>query len=117
MNILIAGVNGNIGSELYSSLKDKFTKLDLTDNDQVVNFTKKFNDIDVLIFLVGLAHSKGKGSEYLDFQKVNYDTLVNLLSSFKKNKSTPSQIIFASTISVYGEKLDQTIYKENFVAM
>ena len=65
--------------------------------------------------MVGLAHSKGKGSEYLDFQKVNYDTLVNLLSSFKKNKNIPSRIIFASTISVYGEKLDQTIYKDNFV--
>ena len=32
MNILIAGVNGNIGSELYSSLKDKFTILSISFN-------------------------------------------------------------------------------------
>ena len=131
MNILIAGVNGNIGSELYSSLKDKFTilsmsfnqsnikknftKLDLTNNYQVLDFTKKNKNIDILIFLVGLAHSKGKKKEQIDFKKINYDTLVNLLSSFKRNKSIPSKIIFASTISIYGERLDQNIYKENLV--
>jgi nucleoside-diphosphate-sugar epimerase len=131
MKILIAGVNGNIGSELYrtfkkkfkiistsfnhGNIKNKFIKLDLTDSYQVLNFTKGCNNIDVLIFLVGLAHSKGRKKEYIDFKKVNYDTLVNLLSSFKKNKNIPSQIIFASTISVYGEKLDQIIYKENLV--
>jgi nucleoside-diphosphate-sugar epimerase len=129
MNILIAGVNGNIGLELYNNLKDKFriistsfnqgnikknfTKLDLTDKEEVLNFTTNNNNIDILIFLVGLAHSKGKKKEFKDFEKINHDTLVNLLSSFKKNNCIPSQIIFASTISIYGERFDQDIYEEN----
>ena len=41
MNILITGVNGNIGSELYSSLKDKFTILSMSFNQG--NMKKNLN--------------------------------------------------------------------------
>ena len=75
----------------------------------------KCNVFDVLIFLVGLAHSKGKKKDLSKFREINYQTLYNLLSSLSKNNKTPRKIIFASTISVYGEKYHQNIYSEALV--
>jgi len=72
----------------------------------------KCNHFDILIFLVGLAHTKGKGKDLPEFKKVNYQTLVNLLSVLKTVGKTPVKIVFASTISVYGEQYDQSTYNE-----
>ena len=63
---------------------------------------------------MGLAHAKGKGKDLPEFKKVNYQTLVNLLSALAENNKVPDKIIFASTISVYGEKYHQRIYDEEF---
>jgi len=130
MKILLTGANGNIGSMLYSKLKKKLSitsidynqnsnenviKLDLTDIDQVNRYAKNCNHFDVLIFLVGLAHEKGKGKNLPEFKKVNYQTLANLLSALDENNKVPNKIIFASTISVYGEKYHQSIYSEDLV--
>jgi nucleoside-diphosphate-sugar epimerase len=60
-----------------------------------------------------LAHKKGKGKEYDEFRLINKQTLINLLSKLDKNNQLPEKIIFASTISVYGEKIDQNIYYED----
>ena len=65
-----------------------------------------------LIFLVGLAHKKGKNQELDEFRRVNKQTLVNLLSSLEEQGKLPDKIIFSSTISVYGEKINQNIYNE-----
>ncbi|MBT4660664.1 MAG: SDR family oxidoreductase, partial [Candidatus Marinimicrobia bacterium] len=43
----------------------------------------------------------------------NKRILVNLLTSLKEKNKVPSKIIFASTISVYGEKINQNYYNEN----
>jgi len=71
--------------------------------------------VDVLIFLVGLAHKKGNGAEYNLFEKTNYQTLVNLLEALKSQNKLPSKIIFASTISVYGERYNENGYIESLV--
>jgi len=68
---------------------------------------------NALIFLVGLAHKKGKGQEFDEFRRINKQTLVNLLSALEVQGKLPNKIIFASTISVYGEKLNQNIYNED----
>ena len=128
-NILLAGANGMIGSFLYNmfntnytitaldysteSIEENFFPLDLTQEEDVENFAKKFSKYDALIFLVGLAHKKGKGKELDEFRRVNKQTLVNLLSSLNEVNKLPQKIIFASTISVYGEKMNQNIYNED----
>ena len=88
----------------------KFNKLDLTDIVQVKRYAEMSDKFDVLIFLVGLAHAKGKGKDLLAFKKINYQTLVNLLSALENNNKIPHKIIFSSTISIYGEKYHQSIF-------
>ena len=131
MDILLAGVNGHIGSLLHSKLKQKysitsvdssngkikehFTKIDLSDMDHVQQYARDCIQFDVLIFLVGLAHAKGKGKDLYEFARINCQTLVNLLSALEDNNKIPHKIIFASTISVYGERYEIQYYNEEAV--
>lgn len=119
MNVLIAGNTGIIGSYLCS--KETFANasiinssiVDLSSKNQTYEFAKTYKKIDVLIYLVGLAHSKGRKKNYDIFEMINYNTLRNLLDAFKNFDKTPNKIVFASTISVYGERLKNNIYNES----
>ncbi len=127
--ILIAGASGKIGSYLLNQLnqnysvkalgrslnnntKDKFS-VNLLIEEDVFSFVNNYEGCDVLIFLVGLAHKKGEKSDINEFRLFNKQTLVNLLSAFTKFKKTPKKIIFSSTISVYGQSLNDYSFKEN----
>ena len=128
-NILLAGANGFIGTFLYNSfnkansitaldyskglIEDNFSSIDLTQEEDVEIFADKSPKCDALIFLVGLAHKKGKGQELDEFRRINKQTLINLLSKLDKKNKLPEKIIFASTISVYGEKINNNIYSED----
>lgn len=127
-NILIAGSDGYIGQNTYKYLSQKYQVStvgfydksqnssfsgDLIDRVFVEAVVKKCPAPDVLVFLVGLAHRKGKGAEVNLFERVNYLTLVNLLNGLEKANKLPSKIIFSSTISVYGERKDIYYYDEN----
>ena len=127
--ILLAGANGNIGSFIFEKLNkeyaitrvdytqrilgDNYFSLDLTNELEVSTFSKSSPKHNALIFLVGLAHKKGKGQEFDEFRRINKQTLVNLLSALEVQGKLPNKIIFASTISVYGEKMNQNIYNED----
>ena len=127
-SVLIAGANGIIGRYLFKSLsknypmfgisktknisEDLICHVDLTKKSEVRSFLQTNLQIDVLIFLVGLAHSKGKKKEYKSFDSVNYKTLENFLKILKEKNKLPKKIIFSSTISVYGESLMKEKYDE-----
>ena len=127
--ILLAGANGNIGSFIFEKLNKEYAitrldytqgilgnnyfSLDLTNELEVSTFSKSSPKHNALIFLVGLAHKKGKGQEFDEFRRINKQTLVNLLSALEVQGKLPNKIIFASTISVYGEKYAQDIYMED----
>ena len=112
MKILLAGGKGFIGSYLYTHLgqgvsiisidyskgqsEKNYTQLDLTDINQVEDFAYNCGHFDVLIFLVGLAHAKGSGKNLTEFKKVNYQTLVNLLSAIESNNKILDKIIIYS---------------------
>jgi len=125
--VLLTGANGNIGFYLFNRLKqdyhiapvtgskssnNEFIPLDLCNVESVVDFINDQPQFENLIFLVGLAHKKGKDID--EFRKINTQTLINLLSTLKEFGKLPTKIIFASTISVYGEKANQTTYPEDF---
>ena len=110
--ILIAGVSGYVGSFLFEKLHNEyditglknsrdsthtdFFSLALTDKADVENFAEKSPKFDVLFFLVGLAHKKGKGKELDEFRRINKQTLVNLLSKLDEKNKLPEKIIFAT---------------------
>ena len=129
MRILILGSTGIIGTFLLNFLKhsrggnstnhsikgagkEDFSLLNIND---IKEFISKEPTFDILIFLVGLAHAKGKGKDLPDFKKINFQTLSNLCSALEDNKKAPDKIIFSSTISVYGEKYHQSIYSEDSI--
>jgi len=126
-NIMVVGANGIIGSCLVnhfenhaelsmvgygngSGLLNYFG--DLIQESVSIYIAEKCSNPEILIFLVGLAHAKGKGRDLPEFEKVNYKTLVNLLTALNAVGKTPDKIIFASTVSVYGERYSQNRYNE-----
>lgn len=117
--ILVAGGSGIIGSFLKQTFgTENFTffnsqDCNLISNDSIKFFFTHSVQFDILIYLVGLAHRKGKNSDLKEFNNINYHTLVKLLSYLSKNNKVPDKIIFASTISVYGEEYNQSIYTED----
>ena len=127
--ILLVGASGIIGSYLNKNLSEDFSiqtivssrctelkydfAVDLTNKQELEKVILKVEPFSILIFLVGLAHSKGKKKDYLEFYENNYMTLKNLLDLLENNNSIPDKILYASSISVYGEKIDKSIYLEN----
>jgi len=128
MRVFIAGADGFIGNYLFNSfdplhrvnasgyynnnLKNCYFG-DLSNKNTSINIVRKIAQPDVLIFLVGLAHKKGKNADYSLFEDVNYNTLMNLLNAFQNDDKLPEKIIFASTVSVYGERKNISIYNES----
>ena len=101
MKILLAGGEGYIGSHLYSQLEEIASvtsidfddgpsekdciNLDLTDINQVKDFAYNCAHFDVLIFLVGLAHTKGSHGTQKEHKKINYQTLITFFNAKRFN--------------------------------
>ena len=126
--ILIAGSTGIIGSYLVNELKtigykiigmgnqeldmDNYHCVDLTNIVETEKVVEKIERPTLLVFLVALAHEKGARKDYEQFEKINFQTLKNLLSSLEEQNKLPRKIVFSSTISVYGEQFNITEYRE-----
>lgn len=128
MKVLITGVNGFIGSNIYIELKNKhdiigvsksktskicnkYISCDLTDKNALEEVIKKHNDIEVIIHCAALAHNKGNDLSKERFMKVNYGVTKDLVDLSNKYLNV-KKFIFLSTISVYGERMDKSIYVE-----
>ena len=127
-NMMIAGADGMIGKSLVKLLasENQLTTIGFYSNSAEITYSgdlsqKEFSNKiastceppDTLVFLVGLAHSKGKGADYDLFEQVNFQTLLNLLEALKVNNKLPGKIVFASTVSVYGERKEVSVYDES----
>ena len=93
-----------------NSFNRQSISLDLLNLKNIEVFIENNKKYDTCIFLVGLAHRKGEKSDYQEFNSINFKTFKNLLDTFVKYKKIPNKIIFASTISIYGEKLRTSKY-------
>jgi nucleoside-diphosphate-sugar epimerase len=129
--ILIAGGSGLIGTFLVKNLNDDFNivilgnkkkiikknyyTINLNNKDQLKTQIKNIPYCSSLIYLVALAHNKGKGKEIEKFRNTNKVALINLLLALENENIRPKNIIFSSTISVYGEQIDRTYYNEDSI--
>lgn len=125
-NILITGVNGFIGRNIYTSLKKKYNvqgignknkKLKSLDVKKVINtkITKKnlkenFKNIDLII------HCAGSGlvnhSDKPNIFKRDIKTILNILNFISNNKKKIS-LIFISSASVYGNRYSSKINEKS----
>lgn len=128
MKVLITGVNGFIGSNINNGLKykheilgvsqsktskicDQYIQCDLTDKEALEEVIKNHNDIDVIVHCAALAHNKGNDLSRERFMKVNYGVTQDLVDLSNKYLNL-KKFIFLSTISVYGERMDKSVYIE-----
>ncbi|MGM9978903.1 MAG: NAD-dependent epimerase/dehydratase family protein [Clostridium sp.] len=129
MKILITGVYGIIGSYLCEELRnegfyvvgigrreryndcDKYYRCDIINIESIEKVFKENPDIEIVIHCAALAHNKGDDLSRERFIKVNYDGTKNLVDMCNKYLNLKS-FIFLSTISVYGERLNISEYRE-----
>ncbi|MCI7444178.1 MAG: NAD(P)-dependent oxidoreductase, partial [Clostridium sp.] len=129
MKILITGVYGIIGSYLCEKLRnegfyvvgigrkdkyndcDKYYCCDIINIESIEKVFKENADIEIVIHCAALAHNKGDDLSRERFIKVNYDGTKNLVDMCNKYLKLKS-FIFLSTISVYGERLNISEYRE-----
>ena len=128
MKVLITGVNGFIGSNINNGLKykheilgvsqsktsnvcDQYIQCDLTDKEALEEVIKKHSDIDVIVHCAALAHNKGNDLSRERFMKVNYGVTQDLVDLSNKYLNL-KKFIFLSTISVYGERMEKSVYVE-----
>ena len=104
-----------ITSREINNDSDLYIYVDFSNSESINNIFLRMGKVDILIFLIGLAHEKGNSATRDDHVQTNYQVLVDLLEAMKKNNCQPLKIIFASTISVYGERKDIDSYDENVV--
>gem|GEM_PF-613556 len=122
MRIVLTGINGYIGSHLARRLLERgFSVIGIDLNDSNIkwfNDQDKFSflkyditnsrihygnieDTDVLIHCAALIHRRSQDLSKSNYFKVNTQGTINILAALNHKKL--KQIIFLSTVSVYGE--------------
>lgn len=102
--ILLTGSSGFIGQHLVTQFKDKFVvvqlKNDLRNHSAILEEVTSCNP-DMVIHLAARTEVEKSFYEQTTFSEINYTGTVNLIESILKCKNKP-QLIFASTMEVYG---------------
>jgi len=136
--ILITGVNGYLGSKiaedlinknylilgvdlsdcvdlsdsniryLYQKKSFKFFKSDITD---IRSYPSDIKEVDILIHCAALVHKRSKDLSRENYFKINHEGTKNIMCFLNKKKL--KQIIFLSTVLVYGKLAQNVIPDEN----
>lgn len=111
--ILITGASGFLGgiiNDLFKSNSTNTVTLGRSNTSNVIfdlvtgiPDLKSFDKIRRVIHVAGMAHeSKVYQNKDLDFLNVNFGGTVNLCSALEQLEALPEQVVFVSSVAVYG---------------
>jgi len=108
--LLITGSNGFVGSYFIKKYKDKYDIRTFSFLKDDIN-SLDYSDIDVVVHLSALVHQMG-GASCEEYERVNVIQTLQLAKKAKENGV--KQLVFMSTVKVYGEETDSK-YSENSI--
>jgi nucleoside-diphosphate-sugar epimerase len=118
-SLLFTGVNGFLGKNILSILRENYnvSTLDLYNADYNCNLSKEIctlhNTFDIVLHAAGKAHVIPKTEhEKQSFFDINYQGTVNLCKALEI-AGPPYAFIFISTVSVYGCESGENITEEH----
>lgn len=110
MNILIFGKGSYIGENYYAALINKGHSVTMIDAIQTKVEDIRFQNIDVVINVAGIAHIKITPEMEDLFYKVNTTLAVDLCKAAKENGV--KQYIYMSSMNVFGDTTDKIFSRE-----
>lgn len=101
-------VDSNICCDLSSSVPDFSALRQLIAKESAVDTKQSSYTLDLVIHAAGLAHTVPKTErEKNAFFQVNVEGTRNLLDGLKTSGIIPKQMLFISTIALYGDPMDE----------
>ena len=134
-HILVTGINGFLGLQMAEQLLKQnhhVTGLDMSDSNiptlntydnfsfyranitDMASFPEEIKQCDTLIHLAALVHNKAKDLSKENYFDINLQGTKNMI--FYLDASRLKQVIFTSTVSIYGDLTQTTIPDENSTA-
>jgi nucleoside-diphosphate-sugar epimerase len=95
-------------NHLVNKKNFKYFKADITDSK---SFPPELKQTDILIHCAALVHNRSRDLSRENYFKINCDGTKNILSFLDKKRLI--QIIFLSTVSVYGQLAQEKVPDEN----
>ena len=123
MNILLTGASGFLGSRIYQELNKQHTittlgrtllenrhiRCDLAQDGPAL----PIEGFDLVVHCAGKAHSIARNvSERADYDRVNIQGTVHLLSALDKLSTLPQMFVHISTVLVYGHSEGQLLTED-----
>ena len=103
-------LESDIRCDLSSSVPDFSVIRQLSEKKSAVDTAQSSHSLDLVIHAAGLAHTVPKTErEKNAFFQVNVEGTRNLLDGLKASGTIPKQILFISTIALYGDPMDELV--------
>ncbi|TVP46543.1 MAG: NAD-dependent epimerase/dehydratase family protein [Mongoliibacter sp.] len=104
---LLTGASGFLGKVIFMKIKNECYTLGRSQSDDVLcdleSVATGIPEVKTFIHCAGKAHIIPKTVEEKEaFFKINYKGTVNLLKGFERSGNIPQNLIFISTVAVYG---------------
>ncbi|MDO9185592.1 MAG: NAD-dependent epimerase/dehydratase family protein [Bacteroidia bacterium] len=122
-NVLITGINGFVGSNLYNFYSKKFQLfgLDVFNNNDLISSNKFYYwnglhnipDVDIIIHLAGKAHDIKNTSSEQEYFDVNVGLTKKIFQHFLK--SSASKFIFFSSVKAVADSISDEILTEEML--
>lgn len=119
MKYLLTGASGFLGKHILEALpRESVVTLGRREENQIIcdlsTTVPDLSPVDVVIHCAGKAHIVPKSAEEeRDFFQVNLEGTRHLIQAIEKSGRLPRQLVFISTVSVYGKDFGISISEDH----